>query len=250
METETIYSSLTLFRDPRIIGGISAYAGQYPYAAAINVQTGTSKFFCGGTLIDSQWVLTAGQCVDGAILFTIQLGSHKLEGDDPYRVTVATSHSVLHPDYNPLTLENDIGLIELRIPVEYSHTLNKITYFAFNITEPRDMWAIGWGQISDDSPELYNELQTVDVAPLTTEECRIYYGNQISDNTVCVEGNYNEGTCYGDTGSPLVVDLGRGYKSVGGVASFVSGNGCESTEPSGYLRTAPYESWIKNVTGL
>jgi secreted trypsin-like serine protease len=117
----------------RIIGGSAAYAGQYPYAAAINVQTGTSKFFCAGSLISNLWILTAGQCVDGAILFTIQLGSNKLSGDDAYRVTVATSNYVLHPDYNPLTLENDIGLIELRMPVEFTSKSLNLIFIKINL---------------------------------------------------------------------------------------------------------------------
>jgi hypothetical protein len=34
------------------------------------------------------------------------------------------------------------------------------------------------------------------VVTLSNEECRLYYGNQIGNSTICVEGNYNEGTCY------------------------------------------------------
>jgi hypothetical protein len=35
-----------------------------------------------------------------------------------------------------------------------------------------------------------------------------------------------------------------------GVSTFFSGNGCESTDPSGYTRTYPYVDWIKNVTSI
>lgn len=49
-----------------IIGGDPAFSNyQFPYAAAINVQTSNSKFFCGGTLYGNQWVITAGQCANG-----------------------------------------------------------------------------------------------------------------------------------------------------------------------------------------
>lgn len=41
-----------------------AYAGQYPFIAAIHKSTNEENYFCGGTLLDSQWVLTAGTCVD------------------------------------------------------------------------------------------------------------------------------------------------------------------------------------------
>jgi secreted trypsin-like serine protease len=49
----------------RIIGGQPARVSQFQYAAAITVQTSNSRFFCGGTLINQEWILTAGQCVDG-----------------------------------------------------------------------------------------------------------------------------------------------------------------------------------------
>ena len=42
---------------------------------------------------------------------------------------------------------------------------------------------------------LVDELQYVFLITLTTEECQLVFGNQISDNMVCAGGNYNEGTC-------------------------------------------------------
>lgn len=49
----------------RIIGGQEAYAGQFPWAAAIYITTNNGNYFCGGALLSSLYVLTAGQCVDG-----------------------------------------------------------------------------------------------------------------------------------------------------------------------------------------
>lgn len=40
------------------------------------------------------------------------------------------------------------------------------------------------------------------------------------------------------------------YTWVVGVASFISGNGCESTEPSGFTRIFPYVNWIRNITNV
>lgn len=85
---------------------------------------------------------------------------------------------------------------------------------------------------------------------------------------VCVDGNYNQGTCLvfniflslflsltciflkGDTGGPLIQYLNGHHATIVGVSSFISGKGCESTDPSGYFRTVPYIDWIKNVTGI
>jgi hypothetical protein len=43
---------------------------------------------------------------------------------------------------------------------------------------------------------LSNDLRWVNVVALSNEECRIIYGNQIGINTICVEGNFNEASCY------------------------------------------------------
>jgi hypothetical protein len=48
----------------------------------------------------------------------------------------------------------------------------------------------------------------------------------------------------------VVRPLGASSLQHVGVSSFFSGNGCETTDPSGYTRTYPYIDWIKSVTGL
>jgi len=45
----------------RVIGGIKAYHGQFPWQVALRVEN--DSYFCGGSLISSQWVLTAAHCV-------------------------------------------------------------------------------------------------------------------------------------------------------------------------------------------
>ena len=54
----------------------------------------------------------------------------------------------------------------------------------------------------------------------------------------------------GDNGSPLIQNVGGGHTLIVAIASFVSTNGCESTDPSGYTRVFPNKEWISNVTGI
>jgi secreted trypsin-like serine protease len=233
----------------RIIGGKIAYAGQFPFAVAINVQTSDSKFFCGGALISNEWILTAGHCVYNAVLFTIQLGSKDLTTADSNRQTVATSDWVVHPDFNPDSIENDIGLIQLRLPVTLTGYIQQIYMPTIELSDSTSVTVLGWGQTSDSDAELSENLRYQTVSTLSNEECRLFYGNQITENMVCAEGNYNQGTCIGDNGGPMVEYLSR-YTWVVGVASFISGNGCESTEPSGFTRIFPYVNWIRNITNV
>jgi hypothetical protein len=57
-------------------------------------------------------------------LFNIRLGNTKLSTDDPNMLLLATETYFLHPDYDPLTLRNDIGLIKLRMEVFFTGILN------------------------------------------------------------------------------------------------------------------------------
>jgi secreted trypsin-like serine protease len=230
----------------RIIGGLDSYAGQFPFAAAINVQTADSRFFCGGALLNHNWVITSGHCVNNATIFTIQLGSNTLTSTDPDREIFSTNDYVIHPDFVPDTIENDIGLIKLRLPVSFTSYIQPINLPTVSLLNETQVTALGWGQTSDSDSALSETLQYVSATILSNAACRLVYGNQITDNMACVEGNYNEGTCIGDTGSPLVEYLSRLYWIVG-VSSFLSGNGCESTDPSGYTRIFPYTDWIRTI---
>ncbi|KAJ3656525.1 hypothetical protein Zmor_015597 [Zophobas morio] len=240
-----------LHKNGRIIGGQEARAGQLPFAAAIYITTSDGSYFCGGTLISDQWILTAGQCVNSAILLTIHLGATNLVGDDPNRIVVATSDYVIHPDFNPETLDNDIALIKLRLPIEFTGYIKPIDYLATHTLPVGDRSvSIGWGHTSDEAAEFSNQLQWANVISISNDQCKIYYGNQITETMVCIDGiYYNEGTCMGDSGGPLIQYV-RQYRYHAGVASFYSANGCETTDPSGYTRTYPYVEWIKNITGI
>lgn len=50
----------------------------------------------------------------------MHVGSTTLQGTDGNRVTLATSTSVVHPDYNANTFEHDIGLIRLRLAINFN----------------------------------------------------------------------------------------------------------------------------------
>ena len=45
-----------------IIGGTAATAGQAPYIVSLQR---SSSHFCGGTIVDASWIVTAAHCVSG-----------------------------------------------------------------------------------------------------------------------------------------------------------------------------------------
>ncbi|KAJ3656403.1 hypothetical protein Zmor_015483 [Zophobas morio] len=233
----------------RIIGGLQARAGQFPFAVAIRVATSDSSIFCGGALISTRWVLTAAHCIQNATILNITVGSIYLTEEDNNRLILSTSSYFLHPDFNTITFENDIALIEFRQDIEYTEYIDKIHLPIVAYGADKSVTAIGWGQTSDSQAGPEDRLNYVEMITLSNEECKIYYGSQITDSMICVAGQNIEGICTGDSGSPLVYFLDSRHPIVIGIATFHSGVSCEGIEPSGYTRTFPYIDWIFNVTG-
>ncbi|KAJ3656372.1 hypothetical protein Zmor_015455 [Zophobas morio] len=248
LPTWTKSKSLT----PRVIGGDHAFAGQIPYIAAIYKQTNDGNYFCGGALMNNQWILTSGNCVYEAVLFTIYLGTINLKDVDANSLRLATDIYVIHPDFNPDTLENDIGLIQLRIPITFTDYIKPVNQLPTYELQPNTggLMSMGWGQTSDEDTGIEDELQFVYLLPISNDECKLFYGNQVKDSMVCVGGNFNEGFCHGDNGIPLVRYSNGPRTTHMGIASFISQNGCDTPEPSGYTRTYTYVDWIRNVTDI
>ncbi|KAJ3656351.1 hypothetical protein Zmor_015435 [Zophobas morio] len=135
------------------------------------------------------------------------------------------------------------------MPIEFTDYIRRLLPLALHeLPAKPDLRSIGWGQTSDSNSSLSEDLQVVRVASVTNNESKIVYGNQITDKMGCVVGNYNEGACHGGIGSPLLDAYSRYTAIHVGFASFVSSNGCESTDPSGYTRIYGYVNWITEVT--
>ena len=103
-------------KEPLIIGGSEAEEGQFPWAASLIID---GAWFCGGSLISPAHILTAAHCLDGAWYVDIILGTSKL-GSGSNTVQITSFDYVIHPDWNPITLSNDIAIIHLPSDVEVS----------------------------------------------------------------------------------------------------------------------------------
>lgn len=157
---------------------------------------------------------------------------------------------IIHKDYNPDTLLNDVALLKLPSDITFNSRVQKINLPARSNNPPSYAYvmatASGWGKTKDSDPGVTDKLRFVDLRVITNAECKRYYvPGLVTDTTLCASTVGKRSTCSGDSGGPLVYG-----KTLIGVTSFVSTTGCEKQVPAGFSRVTKYLQWVKDNTGL
>merc|ERR1719431_192253 len=107
----------------RIVGGTEADVGEFPHQIALLRGGVGGSLMCGGSLVASNMVVTAGHCCDGqsASRLGVRVGSHNLNSVDPDQMDIAVSKVILHEDYDSWTTsdEGSLGrqLMKVTVPV-------------------------------------------------------------------------------------------------------------------------------------
>jgi len=239
----------------KIVGGTEAEPHQYPWIVALFID---DAWFCGGSLISENWVLTAAHCVDGASYFDILAGAHNVRASsEPNRVEITSFNGFTHEDWDDYDLSNDVALIELPSPITFNDYIKPscLPKSGNAVSAGEMVSVIGWGKPSDSASSISPELRQVhDLPVITNRECNDVYGI-VGDGVVCVDTTGGRGSCNGDSGGPLIMKQGS-QKGAGdvwtqvGVVSFGASAGCEVGYPAGYSRTEYYLDWIMQNSGI
>lgn len=228
----------------KIVGGTQAPTGYWGWQVVIYYD---GFFTCGGSLINSQWILTAAHCVSGKLSnpskFTLGLGVSDRSVPDNWSVFKNGVKIIMHENYSPETMENDIALIKLDSPVEYSDYIVPVC-IPVDSSSYANLEAIATGfGLTSENGQTSRYLLQVNLKWLTDEICE-KKANTGSANfkNVCIcagETGGNKDTCQGDSGGPLVV-LENSKYMLGGITSW--GEGCMNGGV--YARVSYYYSWI------
>lgn len=194
----------------RIVGGWTATEGQVPYQASLrNTSNPSVNHFCGGTIVNQRWIVSAAHCTDTLPASAVRavLGAHsRLTGGTPY----AIQRIVNHPNWNRIALTNDISVLRTSTPIIFTDRVRPIGIgTAARIGAGVRARASGWGLTSHPGQPAA-VLQVLEVLTLTNEDCRarhnVINALRVHDNVICTFGAIGNGMCMGDSGGPLVAN--------------------------------------------
>ncbi|KAF1388176.1 hypothetical protein PFLUV_G00087490 [Perca fluviatilis] len=224
--------------DDRIVGGYRCPAHSQPWQVSLNV----GYHFCGGSLINEQWIVSAAHCWQNPFAQIAVLGDNHIwqnEGTEQY---MSVDAIYWHQSYDYKTLDYDIMLMKLAHPVTVNQYVKPVALPKACPT-PGDMCTVsGWGNIYTD--QVFNPfyLQCVEVPILSNKDCDGSYPGMITDRMVCA--GYLEGgkdSCQGDSGGPLVCN-----GELQGIVSW--GQGCaQPNYPGVYTKVCSLMPWINDI---
>ncbi|XP_044068319.1 transmembrane protease serine 11D [Siniperca chuatsi] len=237
----------------RIVGGREAPKGAWPWQVSIQIQ---SRHHCGGTIINSLWVLTATHCFYKYLWisrrhFRVVAGLHVLSAPGDEAQIRSISEVKMHEDYDVDTADNDVTLVLLSSPFNFTDHVQPVCT-PHNVTHELILnfshcFITGWGSTYYKG-RLMNRLQEAEVELIGRRTCNLitWYDGLITENMICagLESGAAD-ACQGDSGGPLQCyseDEERFY--VVGVTSF--GEECGLPyRPGVYARTSRFAGWLK-----
>lgn len=235
--------------------GLDSNQAAFPYFAFLEIDSYVGNITCGGSLISDQWILTAARCLIYTKEMKVYTEPDKMsysysEGHTP--LVCGRQNFFPHRGYGVHTKANDIGLVKLPQPIEFSKTVQPIRLpTTCERNENADVNSLGYRWTYEDSIKKFMpSLQRISMRTSSRSQCyRAYPFFKWRRTVVCAKSKHKL-TVATESGIPLVR---QNDTTLIAVSSFFNLNGGFEDLPkvyTVYTYVAPYHYWIMKTTGL
>lgn len=235
---------------------MKAKIGQWPWQAGLK-RSADDEIFCGGSLIDPLWVVTATHCLYDMVKYSAQgkiphievvLGEFNQKKQEHREVLIDVSKLFLHDQYDPNSMDYDIALLKLENPAKLSKLVRPVCLpdESVSFKPGTNCHVTGFG-LTEQGGEVATTLQEASVPIVPQGTCQAAYKvKKITPRMFCAgfaEGGID--ACQGDSGGPLVCKNG-GKWVLKGIVSW--GVGCARPGAYGvYSNVQEFLPWIQNI---
>lgn len=158
----------------RIINGKNAKPGKFPYQVSL---VEGSRHFCGGSILNKKWILTAAHCVKGQSNIRVFVGTiSKTEGK-----SYQNSQTIIRKGY-------DIALLKTKKPIKFGKNVKPIQMINKKVKTGSSIVVSGWGRISDKG--FTNTLKYLKTKFLDQSACKLKGGTIKAGDTVCAYSKF------------------------------------------------------------
>lgn len=239
--------------EPEIVGGSTTTISKHPWQIQlwIVLPDGRRAFFCGGSIVRDDVIVTAAHCLDDLDVLgfdddlQITAGStfESITAGQQREVTSYTQHGSWNPNSrNGAGNGYDIAVMKLASPLNFNKNVQPIPLAtASELNSATTARTSGWGDTSQGgSPS--DQLRQVNVPIYSDQFCDNLYGGVIADNReVCAGGLTGVDSCQGDSGGPLTINV-DGVRKLAGIVSW--GSGCAAGFPGVYAQIENFAGWM------
>ncbi|XP_064162302.1 suppressor of tumorigenicity 14 protein homolog isoform X4 [Anguilla rostrata] len=243
------------YKHNRIVGGQNADIGEWPWQVSLHFLT--SGHVCGASIISKTWLLSAAHCFQPGNPdyhdpqnWQTYSGMHDQFTQDGVQMRKLKT-IINSPDYNQMTFDYDIALLELAEPLEFTNTIHPICLPDRTHVFPPGLpcWVTGWGTLREGG-RTARILQKAEVKIINDTVCNVVTEGQVTSRMLCsgfLAGGVD--ACQGDSGGPLVCREESGKWFQAGIVSW--GEGCaRRNKPGVYSRVTKLRDWIRATTGV
>uniref|UniRef100_A0A6B2F212 Peptidase S1 domain-containing protein n=1 Tax=Bothriechis nigroviridis TaxID=88079 RepID=A0A6B2F212_BOTNI len=223
-----------------IIGGGECNINEHRFLVALYTFT---RFLCGGTLINQEWVLTAAHCDRRNIRIKFGMHSKKvLNEDEQTRVPKEKFFCLSSKNYTKW--DKDIMLIRLNSPVNNSTHIAPLSLPSNPPIVGSVCRIMGWGTITSPNVTLPDVPHCANINLFNYTVCHgAHAGLPATSRTLCagiVQGGID--SCKGDSGGPLICN-----GQFQGIVSWGGDPCAQPHEPGLYTKVFDYTEWIQSI---